>query len=92
MQSELRKRIRKARVSAGLSQKQLAGELGISEKTISAYEKGRAIPPVPTLEKISNITVKPIQYFVKNGNKDILGEISGKLDIIIEELKKVNNK
>lgn len=92
MRSELRKKIRKARVAADLSQKQLAEELGISEKTISAYEKGRAIPPVPTLEKISNITDRPIQYFVKNGRKDIVEEISGKLDIIIQELEKINKR
>jgi len=39
-----------------MSQKQLAKKLGISDKTISAYETGRAIPPTPTLTKIAEIT------------------------------------
>ena len=39
-----------------MSQKQLAKKIGISDKTISAYETGRAIPPAPTLTKIAEIT------------------------------------
>lgn len=41
---------------SGLSQKELAERLGLSDKTISAYETGRAIPPSSTLAKIAEIT------------------------------------
>lgn len=50
------KNIKKARATSGLSQKELAKRLGVSDKTVSAYETGRAIPPAPTLTKISRIT------------------------------------
>jgi transcriptional regulator with XRE-family HTH domain len=92
MNNSLAERIKIARVSVKLSQKQLADKLGLSEKTISAYEKERAIPPVPTLEKIANITDQPIQFFVDNGKRDPLEEISSKLDIIIKELKTIEKR
>ncbi len=47
--------IKKVRVSSGLSQEKLAKKLGVSNKTVSAYERGRAIPPIPTLVKIAEI-------------------------------------
>ncbi|MFH1388607.1 MAG: helix-turn-helix transcriptional regulator [bacterium] len=50
------KNIKKARVVADLSQKELAEKLGVSDKTVSAYETGRAIPPTVTLAKIAEIT------------------------------------
>jgi transcriptional regulator with XRE-family HTH domain len=90
--SNLAGKLKIARTLADLSQKVLASRLNLSEKTISAYEKGRAIPPVPTLEKIANITSQPIQFFIENGEKDSLEEISGKLDIIIRELRRSKNK
>lgn len=48
--------IKKARVSSGMSQKKLAEKLGISFKTVSAYETGRALPPVTSITKISSLT------------------------------------
>lgn len=85
--------IKSARRLANISQKQLAEKLGLSEKTISAYEKNRAIPPAPTLQKIATITGQPITYFLDNGIKKVtLEDIAEKLDIIIDELKKLNSK
>ena len=92
MNNSLGDKIKIARVSAGMSQKQLADKLQLSEKTISAYEKERAVPPVPTLERIAGITSQPIQFFMDNGKKDPLEEISNKLDIIIKELKTIKSK
>ena len=50
------KNIKSVRVAAGLSQRELAKKLNISNKTISAYETGRAVPPTTTLVKIAEIT------------------------------------
>ncbi len=61
---QLAQKIRQARVEAALSQKDLAGVLKLSDRTISAYEQGRATPPLETLQHISVITHKPINYFV----------------------------
>ncbi len=64
-------KLRHARQSANLSQKELGGKLGISEMAISAYETGRAIPPIPALKKIAEITQLPMSYFIENENKEI---------------------
>lgn len=54
--SLLFRNIRVARTQAGLSQKELAKKLKVSDKTVSAYETGRAIPPTKILPKISTVT------------------------------------
>lgn len=61
---KLAKKLRQARIEAALSQKELAGALKLSDRTISAYEKGRAMPPLDTLQVISNLTHKSINYFL----------------------------
>jgi transcriptional regulator with XRE-family HTH domain len=38
-----------ARLKAGLTQKELADRLGVSQPTVAAYESGRRQPTVPTL-------------------------------------------
>lgn len=83
--------IRKARTNAGLSQKSLAELLGISDKTISAYELSRAIPPLHTLKRIADITKKPISFFTSDSEKNDLSIIIGKLDIIIKEMKRLKH-
>ena len=61
---KIAKKLRQARVEAALSQKDLADSLKLSDRTISAYEKGRAMPPLDTLQSISNLTHKSINYFL----------------------------
>lgn len=64
-------KIRHARRSANLSQKQLGNKLELSEMAVSAYETGRAIPPLPTLRKISEETGFPLQYFTEEKHDTI---------------------
>ncbi|HPS40377.1 MAG TPA: helix-turn-helix transcriptional regulator [Candidatus Woesebacteria bacterium] len=61
---KISQKIKQARIEAALSQKELAYGLKLSDRTVSAYEKGRALPPVTTLKTISNLTHKPINYFI----------------------------
>lgn len=61
---KIAKKLKQARVEAALSQKDLASSLKLSDRTISAYEKGRAMPPLDTLQSISNLTHKSINYFL----------------------------
>jgi transcriptional regulator with XRE-family HTH domain len=85
----LAKVISRARKLAKLSQKELGNKLSISDKTISAYESGRAIPPVPTLQKIAEITNQPIDMFFQSDEKNEVNLTNLKLDIILEELNKI---
>ncbi len=85
----LAKVISRARKLAKLSQKELGNKLSISDKTISAYESGRAIPPVPTLQKIAEKTNQPNDMFFQSDEKNEVNLTNLKLDIILEELNKI---
>lgn len=87
--------IRVARIQAGLSQKELAKKLGVSDKTVSAYETGRAIPPTQILSNISLITgvslARLIGHKEKKGEGEIfekLEEMGEKISVIAEQTKK----
>ncbi len=63
--SDLSERIRKARKEARLSQQDLGENIGVSDKSISAYEQGRSIPPIKNLKKIAQATRHPFAYFTQ---------------------------
>src|SRR5690554_3512966 len=83
--TQLGQRIREARQRSGMSQQQLANAIGVSDKTISAYEVGRVDPPLETLEKLSHATSHPIGYFVG----DVQSNIEARLDRIANELAEI---
>ena len=85
--SELAKRIRTARKNAHLSQHSLGESIGVSDKSISAYEKGRSQPPLDNLQKIADATQHPLAYFTDEKND--ASEISAKLKSIERELAEV---
>jgi uncharacterized protein len=45
-------RLRRARVAANLSQKELAGRSGTSQPTLSAYERGKKVPTAETIRRL----------------------------------------
>lgn len=81
---KISKKIRQARVEAALSQKELADALKLSDRTISAYEQGRALPPLDTLQTISNLTHKSINYFL---DEDIETQTDFDLQVKIKKIE-----
>lgn len=59
-------RLRKAREEKGFSQKMLGVRVGLSDKSISMYEKGTVYPPVTNLLKIAKELDKDIAYFLED--------------------------
>ncbi len=57
-------RLKKLRTSRKLSQKMLGNILGLSDKTISAYENGRNTPDLETVAKISNLFGVSVDYLI----------------------------
>lgn len=51
-----------ARVNAGLTQKKLAEELGISNVTVVNWEKGVTEPTLSQLRKISQLSGIPMDF------------------------------
>lgn len=84
--------IKKVRVTSGLSQKQLAKKLGVSDKTVSAYETGRAIPPTPTLAKIAEITGTSVSELMGIEKPEDKNEIVKRLKKIEEQISKQNSR
>lgn len=60
---EIGYRIAIAREEAGLNQKELAERLGLSQATLSNYEKGKRRVYLPQLQKIADALGKPLDYF-----------------------------
>lgn len=82
---ELSKRIRQARQAAHLSQQELGQAIGVSDKSISAYEKGRALPSINKLKKIAASTNQSVSFFTEEKVNASL--VSSKLNKIEQELK-----
>lgn len=85
--STLADRIRQARDSAHISQKQLGDSIGVSDKSISSYEKARSTPPIEKLKKIAKITNKPLLFFTEE--KTIKIDIISKLNVVEKELQEI---
>lgn len=51
-----------ARVNAEMSQKELAGVLGVDASTISNWESGRSEPNASQLRKISDVSGIPMDF------------------------------
>jgi transcriptional regulator with XRE-family HTH domain len=49
-------RLRTARRSAGLTQKQLADDLGVESVTVSRWERGVTTPSLPRLRRVAELT------------------------------------
>lgn len=62
METKFKITIAAARTNAGLTQKQFADKLGVDRTTVVNWEKGRYIPNLNHLRKISEITNIPIDY------------------------------
>ncbi|NCN58455.1 helix-turn-helix transcriptional regulator [Candidatus Microgenomates bacterium] len=77
--------IKQARKDAGLSQRDLGKAIKVSDKTVSAWEVGRAEPSLNTLEEIAEALNKPVVYFVKDEDYST----ASKLVAIQKELQKV---
>jgi transcriptional regulator with XRE-family HTH domain len=86
----LAQRIRQARESVHISQKELGENIGVSDKSISSYEKGRSMPSFEKLKKIASITKKPITYFTdeQTKNTNILEKLLS-IEQDLEDIKKL---
>lgn len=60
------KRLKQAREEYGYSQKQLGLRIGLSDKSISIYEKGQVYPPVSNLIRIAKELKKDLDFFLKD--------------------------
>jgi len=82
-------RLKKAREEAGLSQRELGLLIGLSDKSISAYEQERVLPPFDIVPKLAKQLNKPIAYFIEE--EEPLDFISIRLIQIEREIEEFQN-
>ena len=58
-------RLRTARRTAGLTQKQLAEQLGVESITVSRWERGVTTPSLPRLRRIAELTETTVSDLVR---------------------------
>ena len=52
-----------ARKRRGLTKRALAKEVGVTDRSITAYESGQTVPESQTIEKIANALRFPVEFF-----------------------------
>lgn len=58
------KRVREARVNAGLSQEEVAGKLGLTDGGYGHYERGRQSFTLEMIFKLTEILCQSVEYFL----------------------------
>ncbi|HTK03706.1 MAG TPA: helix-turn-helix transcriptional regulator [Alphaproteobacteria bacterium] len=87
--SQLGEKIKKARITKEITQEDLAKAIGVSDKSISAYESGRVSPPIVILRKISAETSQPLNYFLEEkAELSVLSKLE-KIERDFEEIKRL---
>lgn len=70
--SEIGKRIRKARLSRGLTQQELAERCGVTKSLLSKIENGQTASAVATLSKIAENLQTPLAWFLEENHDEHL--------------------
>lgn len=80
------KQLKRARLEKGLSQKDLADQVGISRMMISRYEVGSSSISLKQIQKIAETLEKPISYFFgeepQNNSKEVWIEARKYLEVL----------
>lgn len=69
--NDLGKKIKKAILDSGLSQKDLSKKTGIKQQVLSDWVNGRRNPKIEALKKIAKATRVPLNFFVDNSENMI---------------------
>ncbi|MCA9376596.1 helix-turn-helix transcriptional regulator [Candidatus Nomurabacteria bacterium] len=92
MEIHIGEKIKEYREKAGVSQKKLGMSLGLSDKAISAYESGRTLPPLETLNRIAVELKRPLSFFLSDSNNIRLDERLESIENTLKKLTKEINK
>lgn len=66
---EIEKRLKDARVKAGLTQEQVAQEVMVSRQTISNWENGKSLPDILSIMKLSDLYQISLDELLKGDSK-----------------------
>ena len=81
-------RIKELRKKAGLNQSQLAQQTGISEQSISKYERGKRNPKIENLEALANFFKVPVSYLRGKAVVNRLKELRQSKGLTLDDIEK----
>lgn len=102
------KKLKSAMCESGFNQVSLAKKLGLKSASVSKWIRGENNPKLSTLEKISEATGKPLNYFFADGGDNIVAGrdnnanksseikdlqlLKAEMEIIKKEIENINLK
>jgi repressor LexA len=81
-------KIKCLREKRGLSQERFGSKIGVSGKSISAYENGRCTPTVKVLESMSRVYNVPA-FYIGTDKKDSLSETLVEIKQRVQKLEEI---
>lgn len=66
---EIGEKLKNSRMSAGMTQEQIADEINVSRQTISNWENGKSLPDIISLIKISDLFQMSLDDLLKGDSK-----------------------
>lgn len=78
---EIGSKLRQARLAAGLTQEQVAGELCISRQTISNWENEKSYPDIVSIVKLSELYTISLDGLLK-GDEKMLEHLGESTDVV----------
>ncbi len=85
-------KIKSARREKRITQDDLAQAIGVSDKSISAYESDRISPPIKVLEKIAAETDQPVSFFLEDKTEDAIVSKLNQIEKLFQEVKDLLKK
>ena len=68
-------KVKEARISLGLSQTQLAQEVGVSPRSVQAYERGEKTPRAAMMAKLAKALQVSIKFLTDDECEDPVADI-----------------
>ncbi len=84
---KLGKKIKIARRTKRITQTELARAIGVSDKSISAYESGRIDPPISVLSKIAKSTDHSLEYFISESTENSIVQKLAEIERLLTTIK-----
>ena len=85
------KNLKKLRKEKGVSQKQLADVVSVSQQSINKYENHNIEPDIDTLIKMADYFETSVDYIIGHSNIRRKIEVVSSYDLNIEEAKLIEN-
>lgn len=82
---EFSERLKNLRKQAGLTQVDVAGELGISQQAYASWERGTKKPTQENLVKIAQILNVTVDYLVGNSDEEITNNKLEDIEILFRK-------